>query len=72
MVSLDFDENKANFEINPFCHDKTHSLFIILNSRLCQLSFYAAYRPNMEKFKLLVLIFRKYIKEWDLAILKYF
>ena len=72
LVSLDFDKNKANFEINSFYHDKTHSLFIILSFRLCQLSLYASYRPKMEKFKLLILIVRKYIKEWDLAILKYF
>ena len=62
LVSLDFDKNKANFEINSFYHDKTHSLFIILSFRLCQLSLYASYRPKMEKFKLLILIVRKHIK----------
>ena len=67
-----WQKKKANFEISPFCHDKTNSLLIILNSRLCQLSFHAYYRPKMKNFKLLILIVRNYIKEWDLAILKYF
>ena len=67
LVSLNFDKNMANFDINPFFHNKTHLLFMILNSTLCQLSFYASYRPKVEKFELFILIVRKYIKKWDLA-----
>ena len=68
LVSLDFDKNKANFEINPLFPNQTHLLFIILNSTLCQPSIYASYRPKLEKFEFFILIIRKYIKEWDLAI----
>ena len=36
QVSLDFYENRANFEIYPFFHYETCLFFIILNSTLCQ------------------------------------
>ena len=62
LVSLDFDQYKANFKINPFL--LLQNILTFHYSEFCIVSAYflCLYTHKMEHFELFLLIIRKYIK----------